>query len=50
MDGPSQALVTGDQISDIIWRGSKCLGFLYFIHAWTTHTYVAEMSSQGPQN
>ena len=38
-------LVPGDQISDIIWRGSKCL-----IHAWTTHMYVAEMSSRWPQN
>ena len=30
-------LVPGDQISDIIWRGSKLLGALYVSHAWTTH-------------
>ena len=44
------ALVPGDQISDIIWRGSKCLGVLYLIRAWTTHKYVVRISSQGPQN
>ena len=26
-------LVQGDQISDIIWRGSKCLGILILTHA-----------------
>ena len=45
-------LVPRDQISDIIWRtqGSKCLGVLNLIHAWTTPKYVVEMSSRGPQN
>ena len=38
-------LVPGDQINDIIWRGSKCLGVLYLIHIWTTPKYVVEMSS-----
>ena len=42
--------IPGDQISDITWRGSICLGVLYLIHALTTHTYVVEMSSRGPQN
>ena len=26
-------LVPGDQISDIIWRGSKCFGILFMGHA-----------------
>ena len=26
-------LVPGDRINDIIWRGSKCLGVLYLVHA-----------------
>ena len=25
--------VPRDQINDIIWRGSKCLGVLYLVHA-----------------
>ena len=43
-------LVPGDQISDIIWRGSICLGVLYLIHAWTTHKHVVRIRSRGPQN
>ena len=39
-------LVPGDQISDIIWRGSIYLGVLYLIHAWTIHKYVVEMSKK----
>ena len=35
-------LVPGDWISDIIWRGSICLGVLYLIHK-----YVVKISSQG---
>ena len=26
-------LVPGDRINDIIWRGSKCLGVLFSVHA-----------------
>ena len=43
-------LVPGDQISDIIWRGSICLGVRYLIHAWTTYKCSVKISSQGPQN
>ena len=44
-----EPLVPGDQISDIIWRSSKCLDIIYLILAWTTHKYVVKMSSLGPQ-
>ena len=43
-------LVPVDQISDMTWRGSICLGVLYLIPAWTTHRYVVTISSQGPHN
>ena len=36
-------LVPRDQISDIIWRGSLCLGVLYLIHAWTAHKCVVKL-------